>query len=170
MDLFSGAEKMLSMNDAVWLRHANPWSVWSRFLTCVPLLSLAIWSRYWIDWYSLLPVAIALFWVWYNPRAFSAPRSTNNWASKGTFGERIFLERRNVDLPKHHVCAANVITMFSFGGAIVWMYGLYALNVWATVTGVIGVLLPKAWFVDRMVWIYDEMKDSDPRYKSWLVE
>jgi len=161
---------MLSMDEAVWLRHASPWSVWSRFLTCVPFLSLAVWSRSWIGWYSLLPVAFALFWIWYNPRAFPAPKSTNNWASKGTFGERVFLERRKTDLPQHHLHAANGITMLSFIGAVIWIYGLYTLSAWATVAGVVGVVLPKAWFVDRMVWIYEDFKDADPRYKSWLRE
>jgi len=168
VDLFSGAEKILSMSEGAWLRHASRWSVWSRFFTCVPLLSLAIWSRDWLGWYSVFPILLALFWVWYNPRAFPAPKSTDNWASKGTFGERIFLERRNIDLPHHHVYAANVITIFSILGAIIWVYGLYSLNAWATITGAVGMVLSKAWFVDRMVWIYDELKDSDPRYKAWL--
>ena len=116
----------------------------------VPLISLAFWSRAWLGWYALIPIALTFFWVWYNPRAFPPPRSTDNWASKGTFGERIFL------------------TVFSFMGALIWVYGLYALNVWATVAGVIGVVLPKAWFVDRMVWIYEDMKETDPKYAVWL--
>lgn len=33
-----------SMSDAVWMRHAHPWSVWTRF-TVLPLLIVAIWSR-----------------------------------------------------------------------------------------------------------------------------
>ena len=53
-------------------------------------------------------------------------------------------------------------------GALIWVYGLYALNVWATVAGVMGVVLPKAWFVDRMVWIYEDMKETDPKYAVWL--
>ena len=168
MDLFARAERMMSMDEAVWLRHASPWSVWTRFLTVVPLLSLAIWSRVWLDWYSLVPIALALFWAWYNPRAFPPPESTDNWASKGVFGERVFLSHRKHDLPPHHLRAANVITMFSFVGALIWIYGLYTLNLWATIAGVIGIVLPKAWFVDRMVWIYEEMKHKSPEYQSWL--
>ena len=168
MDLFSGAEKMLAMDEAVWMRHANPWSVWSRFLTCVPLLSLAVWSRAWLGWYSLLPIGLALFWIWYNPRAFPVPARRDNWASKGVFGERIFLERRKTDLPSHHLRTAQVLMAFSFVGAVLWIFGLATLNAWATVAGIIGVNLPKAWFVDRMVWIYEDMKDADPKYAAWL--
>ena len=122
----------------------------------------------WLGWYSLIPIALAFFWVWYNPRAFPPPSSADNWASKGTFGERIFLERRNTDIAPHHLRAATILTVFSFIGALIWIYGLYALNAWATVAGVIGVVLPKAWFVDRMVWIYEDMKDTDPKYAAWL--
>lgn len=58
--------------------------------------------------------------------------------------------------------------MLSFLGALIWIYGLYALDFWATVAGVLGTVLPKAWFVDRMVWIYENMKDTNPVYLSWL--
>ena len=26
----------------------------------------------------------------------------------------------------------------------------------------------KLWFCDRMVWLYEDMKDRDPQYRSWL--
>ncbi len=114
--------------------------------------------------------AACQFWVWYNPRAFPVPRSTNNRASKGVFGERIFLETRHTTLARHHYVAAHVLTAFSFAGAIIWIYGLATLGLWATIAGMIGVVLPKAWFVDRMVWIFEEMKGSDPRYANWMIE
>ena len=168
MDLYTGAEKALKMDDATWMRHANPSSVWTRLFTMMPLLSLAIWSRDWIGWYALLAVAAVGVWVWYNPRAFAEPKSTDNWGSKGTFGERIFLETRKTTLPAHHVRAANVLTFLSLVGMAIWIYGLVVLDFWAVVAGIIGIGVPKAWFVDRMVWIYDEQKDTDPRYASWL--
>ena len=31
------------MTDEAWKRHANPWSVWTRF-GAIPLMILAIWS------------------------------------------------------------------------------------------------------------------------------
>lgn len=168
MDLFASAEKMMGMDESVWMRHANPWSVWTRFATMVPLISLAVWSRAWIGWYSLLPLGLVLLWVWYNPRAFSAPRSTDNWASKGVFGERVFLETRNTTLPRHHYVAAHVLSTLTFVGSVIWLYGLALLDFWATIAGIVGVVLPKAWFVDRMVWIFEDMKNSDPRYEGWI--
>ena len=71
------------LKDESWMRHANPASVWSRF-TCLSLLALAIWSRDWIGIWSLVPVALALVWMYANPLFFKAPASTRNWASRAT--------------------------------------------------------------------------------------
>jgi len=168
MDFFAGAERLMTMNEKSWQRHAHPWSVWTQVFTPVPLLSLAIWSRVWFGEVSLLAIAVVLLWVWYNPRAFPPPRSTDNWASKGTFGERIFLARQKVQIPAHHLRAANVLSVLSALGAAIWCYGLYALDVWATVAGAIAIVLPKLWFVDRMVWLFEDMKATDPTYSSWV--
>uniref|UniRef100_A0A832H3E3 Uncharacterized protein n=1 Tax=Oscillatoriales cyanobacterium SpSt-402 TaxID=2282168 RepID=A0A832H3E3_9CYAN len=46
------------MSEETWARHANPRSVWTRF-TVLPMLILAIWSRIWLGWWSLAPIAIA---------------------------------------------------------------------------------------------------------------
>ena len=167
MDPYAWAERSMAMDDATWLRHANPWSVWTRF-TGLPLLTLAAFSCQWIGAYAVLPIGLAPVWAWWTPRAFPVPRSTDNWASKGTFGERVFLERRRIDVPEHHVRAANVLALLAAAGLPIWLYGLLTLDAWAAVAGVLATALPRAWFVDRMVWIYEEMKDRDPRYGAWL--
>ena len=41
--------KLMAMSDEVWMRHANPWSGWTR-IAVFPLWFLAIWSRVWIGW------------------------------------------------------------------------------------------------------------------------
>ena len=82
MDVFKLSERLMAMDDEVWARHANPWSVYSRF-TCLPLIALAIWSRVWLGWWSLVPLVLALFWTWYNPRAFRPSTRNDGWAFKG---------------------------------------------------------------------------------------
>ena len=59
MDVFRFAERLMSMDDEAWARHANPWSAWTRF-SCGPFIVLAIWSRVWLGWWALLPLALAL--------------------------------------------------------------------------------------------------------------
>ncbi len=147
----------MSMDDETWARHSNPWSCWTRF-TCLPLLVLAIWSRVWLGWWSLELIGVALFWISWNPRAFPPPRTTENWASKGTFGERIFLARRAKPIPRHHQRAALILSMMSGVGAVILVYGLMVLDAWATIAGLIATVLPKVWFVDRMVWLYEDVR------------
>ncbi|MBL4646360.1 MAG: hypothetical protein JKY99_07880 [Rhizobiales bacterium] len=155
------------MDEAVWARHANPWSVYTRILTG-PLLVLAIWSRLWFGWWSVIPIAIMCFLIWYNPRAFPPPRSTDNWASKGTFGERVFLNRHAVPIPKHHGTMAKILSFASAIGLLPLVIGLIKYDVWMTICGMVLIIGGKIWFVDRMVWLYEDMKDQHPDYGQWF--
>lgn len=155
------------MDEATWARHASPWSVWTRN-SVLPLFVMALWSRDWIGWWSLLPVTAVLFWAWYNPRAFSPPAHTDNWASKAVFGERVWIARQTIPIPAHHARAAIVLALVSATGLPFLAYGLYALAIWPTLLGMALVMLGKLWFVDRMVWLYEDMKNADPRYLGWL--
>jgi len=96
-----GIARLFAMSDAVWARHASPWSVWTRTAT-LPVLLLAVWSRAWIGWWALLPVAAVLVWAWLNPRLFPPPRTTDTWAARATFGERLWIARREVPVPPRH--------------------------------------------------------------------
>ena len=167
MSLESAIASVFKMSDEVWERHANPWSVWTRYLT-LPLLIISIWSRVWLGWWSLVPVAASIIWVWINPRVFKKPRSTDNWASKAVFGERVWIARDKVPVPGHHRGIIRILNAVSIAGALVCIWGLYRLEVWPTVFGLTLVVAGKTWFLDRMVWLYEEMKDKSPEYTKWL--
>src|SRR5690606_2418557 len=93
---------LFRMDETTWARHANPWSVWTR-VAILPLMALAVWSRVWIGWWALLPVALLVVWTWLNPRAFPPPRSFDSWAAKGVLGERLWIARREgPPLPERH--------------------------------------------------------------------
>jgi hypothetical protein len=42
-----------------------------------------------------------------------------------------------------------------------------ALQVWPVLLGLTLVILGKMWFLDRMVWIYEDMKNKPEEYLSW---
>jgi len=167
MTLEKSIAKFFKMSDDVWARHANPWSVWTRYTT-MPALALSVWSRVWIGWWAVVPVIVALIWVYVNPRIFNKPKTTQSWTSKAVLGERVWLNRKNIPVPGHHYQIINILTAISTIGAIICVYGLIVLSIWPTVFGIVVVFLGKTWFLDRMVWIYEEMKNNNPEYRSWL--
>jgi hypothetical protein len=150
-----------------WERHANPWSVWTR-VPLLALFALAVWSRAWIGWWCLLPLALLALWTWLNPRAFPPPARTDSWSARGVLGERVWLNRADVPIPAHHARMAALTTALSLAGLPFLAWGLWALEPWPTVLGVVLATLGKLWFVDRMVWLYDEMSVRHPAYRAWL--
>ncbi len=159
--------KAFSLSDETWEKHANPVSVYTRY-SVLPILILAFWSRIWLGWWSVICIAVALFWVWLNPRFFNKPRSTNNWASKAVMGERVWLNRKKIPVPEHHKILPNILSVVSSMGMILCIFGVVKLQIWPTIFGTSLAYLGKSWFLDRMVWLYDEMKDENPEYERWL--
>lgn len=160
--------RLFRMTDSVWARHANGWSVWTR-IASFPLIVLALWSHAWIGWLgAVAAVAAVAVWIWLNPRIFAVPAHTDSWASKVTFGERVWLNRKAVAIPAHHATMAQLLSGVAGIGFVVAVVGAVTTSIWPTLVGVILVYGGKLWFCDRMVWLYEDMKDRDPTYRSWL--
>ena len=159
--------KAFSMSDAVWERHANPLSVWTRY-SVLPILVIAFWSRIWLGWWSTICVVIAIGWTWINPRLFQKPKSTNNWASKAVLGERVWLNRKNIPVPEYHRIFPNVLSAIASIAMVLCIYGVVKLEVWPTISGIVLAYMAKSWFLDRMVWLYEDMKEAQPEYRKWL--
>lgn len=165
--LLGGLVRGFGMTDAVWERHMNKWSGWSR----VPTLPLIVFAIYWREALGVTfwPVLVALLvWVWVNPRAFPVPRSTDNWMSRAVMGERIWLNRKNLPVPEHYSRALPVIVAISTAGLPLIAIGIWVEQPWPMLAGLGFSLLGKFWFLDRMVWLYDDMREADPIYRSWL--
>lgn len=153
------------MDEETWRRHANPWSGWTR-VPILPLLVLAIWSRVWVGWWALVPIGALLLWTWLNPRVFPPVESTENWMSKGVLGEHVWAHRDRLQVPDHHKMVPNILLAISAVGIVFILWGLLALVVWPAVFGTVVALLGKMWFVDRMVWLYEDMKDVTSEFKE----
>ena len=160
--------KAFGLDGEHWMRHANPASVWTRF-TCLSLIAAAVWSRDWIGVWCLVPVALAVGWMYANPLFFKPPRSTRNWASRAVLGERIWVDRDKLVLPEQFRSRAvpHITNAFSAVGLALLAYGLVDLNLIATVAGLLITHLPKAWYMDRMTLLYRDMLARDPKYAAW---
>jgi hypothetical protein len=155
MNFLKSLQRIFLPDDESWLKHANPWSVWSRFAT-LPFIILAIWSRVWIGWYCLLPVSLLIIWVVVNPTLFSKPKTFDSWGSRAVLGERAYLNSSTI--PDKHKRPITILNVLQTIGGLLLIYGLWDLNLHLTLHGATSVYLAKMWFLDRMVWLYEDMQ------------
>ncbi len=158
---------MAVLSDETWRRHANPWSVWTRY-AAFPVLIAALWSFHAIGWWSLVPISAVTLWLVVNPRAFPPPASTDNWASKAVLGERIWVGLKRAEVPRRHAVVPRLASVIAALASLAVLWGLVRRDPAVTVLGTALVMLAKTWFVDRMVWLFEDMKDTRPEYRSWL--
>lgn len=151
---------ILRLDDEVWKRHANPLSVISRN-TVLPFLIIAFWSRVWLGWWALIPVFLAMAWTWLNPRLFSAPDSFDHWTSKAVMGERLWLNRDQVPVPIRHQRAPNILSAVSGIGMLLVIWGVLFYEIWPTILGAATIYMSKLWFLDRMVWLWEDINHGD---------
>ncbi|MFY0678931.1 MAG: hypothetical protein JXR13_00010 [Thalassovita sp.] len=165
--LMKSLERSMGLTAQAWDRHANPWSVYSRY-SVLPLFILAVWSRDWIGAWSLVPALLCVVWARYNPHVFPPPKSTKSWASRAVLGERVWLNRKEISIPPHHATWALGLAILSGLGLPPLAWGLWDLSIGWTLVGTALVISGKTWFLDRMVLLYDEVGPTQPLYASWL--
>jgi hypothetical protein len=168
MTLERAIGRVFRLDEATWMRHANPWSVFTRN-TVLPLLIFTFWSRLWLGWWALVPIALAILWTWGNPRLFPAPESFDHWASRAVLGERVWLNRDSVPVPAHHRKVPDILSAVSGAGMLFVLWGVLVFDPWPTLFGAALVYAGKLWFLDRMAWLWNDMLDATPEYRAWQV-
>lgn len=155
MKMLDNYARLAGMSEEAWRRHANPWSVWTRF-AAIPLMILAIWSRVWIGWWSLVPIGLVVGWLWWNPHAFAPIDTPTAWSSRGIFGERLWLADRSA-MPAGFTAIQRVWTVGGLIGASLLVFGLVMLQVWPTIFGATLIVYGQLWRIDRLGIFYDEV-------------
>jgi hypothetical protein len=149
------------MSDRAWKRHANPWSVWTRF-AAIPLMVLAIWARAWLGWWCLVPIAAVIVWLWLNPHVFRAVEAPTSWTAKGIHGERLWLTER-ARVPAEYRPVLRLFVVIAGAGFAILAYGLIRLEIWPTVFGASLIVLGQLWRIDRLGLLYEEFTRVDAR-------
>ena len=139
-----------------WLPHANPLSAWGR-MPVLPLLVLTLWSRQWFGGIVLFPVLLLLLWTFLNPVFFSPPATTKSWISRAVLGEKIWMNREKIPVESHHETAISRLVWIQIAGVLLLGYGTYYFVGWFVIYGLTIVLLAKFWFLDRMVWVFQDL-------------
>lgn len=156
---FGRMQKAFGLDDAGWMRHANKWSVYTR-IPIPPLLAAAVWTRTWFGWWCLAPVLAVCAWTVVNPRAFRPPADLTAWASRAVIGERFWNRRGTVPIPGRHRVAPKLLIGLNAAGAPFIIWGLVASDAWIVLFGLAVQSLGKLWFLDRMVWLHDDMTSA----------
>jgi hypothetical protein len=84
---------------AIFARHCNPWSAWTRWAS-TPLTLVPVWTRRWSH-----AAAIGL-WLAVNPFVFGKPRHERAWSTRAMLGEELWIARR----PRDAAMAVSVMT------------------------------------------------------------
>lgn len=154
MKVLSLIASTFQMTDEAWRRHANPWSVYTRF-AAIPAMILAIWSRAWVGWWALVPVAVVIVWLLLNPLVFPAVTTPRSWAAKGIYGEKLWLVDRS-QVPWSYRVVLRWLIVLGLVGFVLLGWGLIKLLAWPTVFGATLVVVAQLWRIDRMGLLYEE--------------
>ncbi len=153
MSALARIAKLAGMTDEVWRRHANPWSVATRF-AAIPAMILAVWSRVWMGWWALVPVIAVIIWLWLNPRVFPAITEPHGWAAKGIFGEKLWLEEPS-NVPAACRMVLRWLIVPCLCGSILLVWGLVELQIWPTLFGAALIVFAQLWRIDRLGRLYE---------------
>ncbi|RAW44417.1 hypothetical protein DQW50_14245 [Halorubrum sp. 48-1-W] len=135
-----------SIRDAVWRRHANPKSGWSRVLV-TPVLLYAVYRR--DGRLAVLAVAFTIV----NPVLFSPPADDDAWMTRVVLAERWWVEERGeAVLSRSYPAVLNLLNLPVFASALLAAY--LKRPVWAVLAGLASIGL-KLRFVDELVQRYD---------------
>jgi hypothetical protein len=75
---------------AVFARHSNPWSAWTRWASA-PLMLVPVWRR------SSRDAALVGIWMVVNPVMFGKPAHERAWATRAVLGEEQWIAERPMD-------------------------------------------------------------------------
>jgi hypothetical protein len=148
------------MSEELWKRHANPWSVWTRF-AAIPVGMLAVWSRVWLGWWSLIPIGLVVVWLYVNVLVFPPIETPRSWASKGIYGERLWLARR-AEIPVQYAVLQRRLIMLGVAGMILVAVGLVRLHLWGSLLGAVVLILAQLWRIDRFSTLYEWHQGRNP--------
>lgn len=129
---------------AIFARHSNPWSAWTRWAT-TPLVLMPVWTRRWSH-----AAAIGL-WFAVNPVIFPKPLDDRNWATRAMLGEEAWITNRPKD-------SATVVSAVASAAAITAVVAArrHRLGLTAAATGVQMTLTLVYW--QQMVRYLDRQR------------
>lgn len=108
--------RLARISRAVFARHANPWSAWTRWAS-TPLVLVPIWTR------RRSHAWLVGLWLAANPVIFPKPRDNSQWATRAMLGEELWVADRPRD-------AATVVTAAASAAAVIGIVAARRHRLW----------------------------------------
>lgn len=134
---------------AVFARHSNPWSAWTRWAT-TPLVFLPVLTR---DWRHAVAVGA---WMALNPVIFPKPANDDNWATRAILGEERWITER----PRDAAMAVQVVVSLAGCVAVVSAHRRKTVPT-AAATATMMALTMVYW--EQMARYHDRRQQADRR-------
>ncbi|KAA0083299.1 hypothetical protein CIW52_12780 [Mycolicibacterium sp. P9-64] len=129
------------LRQAMFARHSNPWSAWTRWAS-TPLVLVPVWTR------SRRDAALVAAWLAVNPVLFPKPANDSAWATRAMLGEEQWI----LDRPRDATMVLSAVTGAISVGALV-AARRHHLRTTVIATGIQMVLVMAYW--EQMVRSYD---------------
>jgi hypothetical protein len=143
--MFQSGLSIAAVRRAVFARHANPWSAWTRWAS-TPLVLVPIWTRRWSH------AVLIGFWLAVNPFVFGKPAHERAWSTRAMLGEELWIARR----PRDAAVAVSALTSAVSLGAVTAARRRLLIPA-ATATVVQMALTLVYW--EQMVRYFDRQRD-----------
>ena len=130
---------------AVFARHSNPWSAWTRWASA-PLVLVPVWRRSWRD------AALVGVWMAVNPVLFGKPAHERAWATRAVLGEEQWIEDRPTDV----ALAVDVGASVTGVAALIAAHKRRAAPAAMSMATLMALLL---WYWELMARYHDERRD-----------
>ncbi|GAA1767107.1 MULTISPECIES: DUF6653 family protein [Streptomonospora] len=139
---------------AVFARHSNPWSAWSRWASA-PLILVPVWTRSWKH------AALVAGWMALNPVLFPEPADDSAWATRAMLGEERWITER----PRDAAVAVQAATSVASTLAVVAAYRRRPVGAAAAMAAMMGLTMvyweQMARYYDRRAADTDAYDDTD---------
>lgn len=138
--------------DEMWRRHANRWSVYTRF-AAIPAAIAAGWSRVWLDWWAVVPIGSVVLWLIVNPFIFKPIDTPAHWIEKGILGERLWLGRS--EAATVYKWSLRMLLLLGLVGLAGMVAGIVTLNPWLAIGGAVVVMVAQIVRIRRFADVYN---------------
>lgn len=105
---------------AIFARHANPWSAWTRWAS-TPLVLLPVWTR------RRSHAVLVGTWLAVNPVVFPKVADGRHWATRAMLGEELWITRRPKDAATVLAIVTSVVAVVAIVAARRHRLGLAAV-------------------------------------------